>query len=186
MGSIGRRLEVLEAQVRAEVDSGASEEQDKRAWLLRARLRHNRARPYAVESVRDLIRLFRTQGVLSRMGEEDLINRILAWRPSIEGLTQRTAEREVALAAYSRELGTEHMSCPKAWLESFEAGEELRRRYEDIPERVLAGAYARILKAPKGEDEEQEALEECMRTLDNYGVTAELQERAIGPDIEEI
>ena len=81
--------------------------------------------PKAVLRARSLIALFRTQGKLEAMSADELIERILAWRPPVAGMSRVVAEREVAGAIFRGEPDTQDMVCPPRWRASFEAGREL-------------------------------------------------------------
>lgn len=161
-------MDRLEARFSETFTSAAAEEHEKQVWLARARICRNEAKPRDVRRARDLIGLFRTQGILSEMSAEELVDRIVSWRPMPEGGCSRTTvEREVALATYGQESGTGNMVCPTAWRESFVAGDELRERYSRVPNEMLASAELRW--APE-----------------SFGITEKLLKRAVGPDVGEI
>ena len=70
--------------------------------------------------------------------------------------------------------------CPEGWRESFEAGEELARRYEAIPDEVIARGYLELEEIPEEDEEEVARWKE--RYERSYGLTEELMATAIGPD----
>jgi hypothetical protein len=153
-------------------------------------VRRNWSRPKAVFHARDLIGLFRIQHILPEMSSSVLIERIVSWKPLPEdgqalASSRTTVEREVSLAIYNQEEGTESMVCPPAWREAFEAADELRRRYAAVPDETLAELFvaANDLTEGRGGDhlEEQLTAEFARR-----GITAELEKKALGPDAEEI
>jgi hypothetical protein len=79
-------------------------------WLGAARLRRREAlREGDADHARSLIALLRIRYLLPDMSAEELVDRILSWRP-VPVRTQ--VEREVGLAIHRREPGTEHMECP--------------------------------------------------------------------------
>ena len=182
MGSLERRLEALEAQRHY---SHYDIEGDKAQWLAGRRLERNRSMPEDVRHSRDAIRLYRTQNKLSDMSADELIERIVSWPPMRNDRSRSTAEREVALAIYYQEPGTENMVCPGRWRESLEAGDELRKKYGAIPDEVLAEGYVCLSEIKKAADEE--ALWEWSAYFQGvFGVSDELLRIAVGPDIDEI
>ncbi len=94
-------------------------------------------------------------------------------------------ERAVGLAIHNREAGTEGMKCPPAWRESFAAGDELREKYDAVPDEILAEYYARRERIEEGADE-QELERWAVRYEEWLGIPRELVERAVGPDVEAI
>lgn len=168
-GSLRRRLSSLEEQ--SETSRHVSDVSEKKRWLSKRRRDRRDQMPKEVWHARDLIGLFRRTGPhypphrLREMSAQDLADRILAWRPVPEdGCLRPAVEREVAV--YEEEEGLVHMACPPQWAESFDAGEELEAKYVNIPDSILAAGYARILKAPGVEEEQEEALE-FARTLES-------------------
>lgn len=183
-GRIEGRLRRLEEQAGRERRDGPEDrEREKERWLAQARFRRREAlKERDADHARSLIRLFRAQGILPGMGADELVGRVLAWRPEPDGGRSRAqVEREVALAIHEREPGTEGMACPRAWRESFARGDELAERYGAIPDEVLAEGYARLGRIA---EEDGEALEEwAARYEEPYGITGELVENAVGPDV---
>lgn len=170
MGNLDRRVARLEARSAGD----PNEEREKRQWFARAHLLRNRAIPDDVRHARGLIKLFRTQDTLSEMSAEELIDRIVSWRPlpggAVGGREVRwpAAEMEVARAIYNREPGMIDMVCPPEWRESFVAGDELYEKYVAVPDEVLAESWS------------FEDLDE------RFGITDELVGRTVGPDFERI
>jgi hypothetical protein len=184
MGSLEKRLNALEEQADREKRRGDPEE-EKRHWLLGARRRRREATSEEVRQARSLIGLFRIQHVLPEMSTDELIERIVSWRPVPEGGRSRTtAEREVGLAIYNQEEGTESMVCPPAWRESFEAADELHEKHNAIPEEVLAEAYVRLRQIGEGDEEGLGKWRACYE--EGFGISEELVRRAVGPDVDEI
>ncbi len=184
MGSLERRLERLEEQ--ADPKRGIrSEEYEKQRWLESARWLRNESMDENTRHARDLIRLFRTQGKLSGMGAEELVERIVSWAPvPPAGRSRTTAEREVALAIYNRDPGTESMACPPGWREAFVAADELREKHAAIPDEALAEGYVALGQIEEGDEEE--LREWSVRYEERFGITEELVRRAVGPDVDEI
>jgi hypothetical protein len=186
VGSLRRELERLRRQARPKrPTSSEAAELEKGYWLARRRVDRSWSTPEAVRHARSLIRLFRVQNILSEMSADELVERIVSWRPVPDGGWLRsTAEREVGLAIYNQEPGTENMVCSSRWRESFEAGDELREKYDAIPDAVLAEAYVRLGRVEEGDEE---ALAEwSARYEEAFGITDELVRKAIGLDVEEI
>ena len=188
MGGLGRRLERLEEQAGM---THAQSEHDppwmKENWLARARIRRNEMIDEDTRHARSLIRLFRTQNRLSQMSAEELVERIISWRPVPEGGRSRaTAEREVAYAIYNQEEGTENMVCPPGWREAFACGDELRGRYAAIPDEVLAEGWVRLREIEDGGGDAEEYDEWRDDYEERFGVTIELVENAIRLDAEGI
>ncbi len=189
-GGLDGRLRKLEEQA-GEEGRAVSEEQEKERWLRemgfeRARLEQEET-PADVVHTRDLIGLFRLQYLIPGMGTDELVDRILRWRPMPHGGRSRAAvEREVGLAIHRGEPGTEGMEIPSAWHESFAAGDELRERYETVPDEALAEYCVRQERieeaAGDGEDLESWAADR----EEGFGIPRDLEERAIGPDAAEI
>lgn len=129
----------------------------------------------------DLVRLLRTQG---RLGDttDELRARMLAWGSSPPDLGE--VEMELARTIYLREPATENMQCPPAWRDAFEAGDELRAAYADVPDGTLARWYAERLEAEA--EERDEVSQETADEAAGYGITDALMWRAIGPDAGEI
>jgi len=94
------------------------------------------------------------------------------WMREEEGPSWELVEREVALAIYRQEPGTENKVCPSLWRDSFVAGDEMRDRFLSVPDEAL-------VEMVKG-----------IRTLESLreeaGISEELVNRALGPDHEEI
>jgi hypothetical protein len=145
-------------------------------------MRRNETMDEDTRHARSLIRLFRTQNRLSRMSAEELVERIVSWRPVPEGGRSRvTAEREVAYAIYNQEEGTEQMVCSPEWREAFVAGEELRERYAIIPDEVLAEGWVRLREIEDSSGNEEECAEWRNDYQERFGITTELLEGAIDP-----
>lgn len=172
MGSLGRRVQRLE-KVRggprlgapATLASEAEKEREKRDWLARRQIWRNEKTSDDVKHARDLIRLFRAQNILSQTSARELTERIVSWRPLPEGGRSWTAtEREVALAIYNQEPGTESMGCPPEWRESFVAADEVRAKFAAMPDEVIAyeGGFGKDVR-------------------ETYGISEELEERVMGP-----
>jgi hypothetical protein len=187
--SLERRLRALEEQASLKRHDLSEDEPwwEKEIWLARAQIDRNQAMDENTRQARSLIRLFRTQNRLFRMSAEELIERIVSWRPVPDGGRSRaTAEREVALAIYNREADTENMVCPPGWRESFVCGDELRKRYMAIPEEVLAEGFIRLRDITDRGWDEEEYVEWHTIYEGRFGITAELVKSAIGPSVEEI
>jgi hypothetical protein len=93
---------------------------------------------------------------------------------------------EVMRAVYNRESGTQRMQLPGSWQETFEAGEELAQLFRSMPpETVASWIVERNARKDAGApDEELKQLDDkCLRP---YGISEELEQRALGPDVEEI
>lgn len=181
------RLRRLEERVGSPDQQPHTEDRERERWFLRARqLQRDALSERDADHARSLIRLFRTQGLLSGMNTGELADRVLAWCPLPEGgRSPGAVEREVALAIYRGEPGTEHMVCPARWCESFAAGDELRERYEAVPDEELAGAYAHLLRIEKGDEAGFEEWDARFR-YDLLGATDELGAAAVGPDFGEV
>jgi hypothetical protein len=182
MAGLERRLVRLEERT-ALKRREPSEEQRKRWWLETARVRriHENRNP-AEFSADDLIRLLRLQGELDGMTTEDLRARLLAWRPPIE---PQAIERVMARTICNQEPGTENMTCPPAWRESFARADELRERYAAVPDETLARWTVMQHELEEG-DSREEVAETIAAEGERFGITEELMLRAIGPDVEEI
>jgi hypothetical protein len=76
------------------------------------------------------------------------------------------------------------MVCPDRWRESFAAGDELREKYNAIPEEVLAEGYVRRGQIEEGSDEGM--AEWHARYEGAVGITDELVSKAVGPDVDEV
>jgi hypothetical protein len=158
-----------------------SEEERKQHWLAGARARRGQelGRGGAWQ-VKDVVRLLR--GRREATTTEELREQLLAWRPPHD---ENLVEREMALAIYLKEPGTENMACPEEWRDSFDAGAELLRRYEAIPDEVLAKGYLELGHIEEGEEEE-DFFRWKERYEDPYGITDHLVEAACGPDAVEV
>ncbi len=180
MGSLERRLERLEEK-NDEPRRKFSEEERKQHWLAvtRARWGQELGRGGAWQ-VKDVVRLLRRRREATTT--EELREQLLAWRPPHD---RNLLERELARAIYSKEPGTENMACPEEWRDSFDAGAELLRRYEDIPDEVLAKGYLELRHIEEGEEEE-DFFRWKERYEDPYGITDHLVEAACGPDAVEV
>ena len=181
MGSLDRRLKRLEEQ-----DSMARARTEheppwiKENWLARAQINRNQAMDENTKHARSLIRLFRTQNRLSQMSAEQLVERIVSWRPVPEGGRSRfVAEREVAYAIYRQQEGTQHMVCPPEWPQALACGEELRERYAAIPEEVLAEGWIRLREIEDGGGDAEEYAQWRDDYEERFGITVELVENAI-------
>jgi hypothetical protein len=181
MGRLDRRFEHLEERLGA---PEPPEEVRKHRWLERAhyRGRHDLSDWNAgYGKVRDILRLLQGQGRLGRTAEE-VLGQLLAWRPPHD---PAAFERELAKFIYHEEEGTENMVCPPEWREAFSAADELREKHAAIP----VETYAQMLVAAHDLEEEGD-LDEVGELLDTelgrWGITAELEMRAIGPDVEGI
>ncbi len=185
--SISRRLDRLEEQAGLSNRHTYSEEYEKEPWLARRRIDLQRTSVSEdTRHARDLIGLFRIQNILSEMSADELIERIVSWQPVPDaGRPRSTAEREVALAIYSQEPGTENMVCPDRWRESLEAGDELREKHTAIPDEVLAEGYMRLGSILE-EGGEEELAKWRVRYEEAFGITQDLLRRAVGPDVDEI
>lgn len=177
MGDLTRRLERLEGRhlLRAPVPPRPLTEQDRRArWLARAKLRRHDA-TYSREENQagDVFRLLRLQGRIPETAEE-LHAQLLAWRPPLDA---RAVERVLARTIYEREEGTAGMACPQEWRESFEAAEVLLERCLAAPDETLAEVLV-AAEEWRGEDAHE--------GLQALGITPELAEWAVGPDLDEI
>lgn len=196
MGSVRRRLEALERRrplaKSPAIQPPVNGEDAKERWLADARMRRFDATySRAEERVRDLLRLFRSQGNLADLRTtEDLRDRLLVWRPPLEA---RAVERVLARAIYDREEGLEGMVCPPEWSEAFEAAEELRERYMDASDEVdlaqlLVASHRLRSQEEEGDEEDKWASLEEWHTAERerLGITDELLREAVGPDSEEI
>jgi hypothetical protein len=135
MAGLERRLERLEELANSK---RPTEEYEMEHCLLRARIDRNHSMDSGARHARSLIRLFRYQGMLSGMSADELIERIVSWRPVPDGGWLRsTAEREVAPAIYNQEPGRENMACPSRWCESLLAGVELCAKVAAIPDQEI-------------------------------------------------
>jgi hypothetical protein len=93
---------------------------------------------------------------------------------------------EVMRSVWREEEGLEGMGLPGEWRETFEAGAHLRRLFGAMPPETVA-----LWIAERGAREKEGATDEEVRRLDDsyavpYGITVELEERAVGPDRGEI
>lgn len=183
MGSLERRLERLEEKEEKndEPRREFSEEERKQHWLAVARARRNQelGRGGAWQ-VKDIVRLLRKRREATTT--EELREQLLAWRPPHD---HNLLERELARAIYLKEPGTENMACPEEWRDSFDAGAELLRRYEAIPDEVLAKGYLELRHIEESEKEE-DFFRWKERYEDPYGITDHLVEAACGPDAVEV
>lgn len=182
-GGLDGRLRKLED--RADPERYAlSEEQEKEQWLLRARFERVRLAGENADArhARSLIGLFRVQHFLPGMGVDELVGRILDWRPLPAGGRSRVAvEREVALAIHRGKPGTESMACPPRWRTSFAAGDELRKRWLAISDEDLAEYYLRRERIEEEGDEEE--LERWAADYEEgLGIPRGLEEEFVGPD----
>lgn len=179
------RLRKLEEQAGKE-KRGLTEEQEKERWLLRMRFERGRLEqeetPADVVHARGLMGLFRVQYLLPGMGVDELIDRILRWNPvPAGGRSRATVEREVGLAIHRGEPGTEGMACPLKWRTSFAAGDELRRRWDAVPDEDLAEYYVRRERIEEEGDEEE--LERWAADYEErLGIPRGLEEEFVGPD----
>lgn len=182
-GGIEGRLRRLEERAGPEPHA-RREEQEKEQWLSEAGFRRREALAEGdADHARSLIGLFRVQDILPGMSTDELVGRILSWRPIPEGGRSRAqVEREVALAIHRKEQGMEGMECPPAWRESFARGGELRERHEAIPDEVLAEGYVRLGRIEEEGNDEEELRGWAARHEEPFGITAELVEGAVGPD----
>jgi hypothetical protein len=189
VGNLVKRLRALEEQASLKRHDHSEDESwwERESWFARARIGRNQAMDEDTRQARSLIRLFRTQNRLSQMSTEELVERIVSWRPVPDGGRSRaTAEREVAMAIYNREEDTENMVCPPEWRESFVCGNELRERYAAIPDEVLAEGFIRLREITDRGWDEEEYAEWHANYEGRFGITAELVKSAIGPGVEEI
>lgn len=184
MARLDRRLQALEEQAGLrESHTYSPDGGEFQRWQARARLDRQKRTDAGRTRCRDLICLFRTQHILQNMSAEDVIRRILDWQPPLEDLTHSLVEREVARAIFAKEPGTEDMMCPECWRESLEAGAELLKRYQAIPDHELAEWWSRTA-VDHSDEKAVEGWYEALAT--RYGITDELCMRAIGPDADEI
>jgi hypothetical protein len=181
LGSVRRRIERLEERRGRALDPGPAQLEEarrKRGWRgLAAGRRRDATHSRDEHQALDIFRLWRLQGRLPSSTEE-LLARIGEWRP-------RPPEKHAAARAIYRlvrdgEEGTEGMTCPPEWQESFEAAEDLAERYAAIPDEVLAAARV-------GDEEgADDVTERRNAVLAEYGITDELILKALGPDRDEI
>jgi hypothetical protein len=183
MGRMRRRLERLEERngkrgghdprpgPRAVVDP----EEDKRRWLESRRgMRDDVVLIEEIRAIRWALEyLHLSAAKLEYLSYEEAVEAVFELtRSRTPEAPRELIEREVALAIYRREAGTENMVCPPAWRESFVAGDEIRERFMGIP------------------DEEHVDVMKGVKTLDSvreeHGISEELVKRAVGPDHDEI
>ncbi len=184
------------------------EEEHKRRWLENARIRgDNIVRTKHVAEVRRAIGRLHTTGALYptkrpsakliELTYEEAVEEVLEltrpkdWMIDEEGPSRGLVEREVALAIYRQQEGTERMACPPEWRESFVVGDELRERYMNIPDEELAKEVA-WLKSRSDEELGEIAAGKAKISHQSQffreaaGITDELQRKALGPDHERI
>lgn len=178
MGSLERRLEALEARVKPPRPPAPprplTEEERKARWLVDAKRRRFRDTHSGAEAaVRDLIALLSTRSELH--GDlRHVRRRLAAWRPPLSGTA---IARVTARRAYDGELPSPDARCPPEWREAFTAAEELLERYLAAPDETLAEV---LVAAEEG------CGEDAHERLESLGITPELAERAVGPDLAEI
>lgn len=188
MAGLEKRLRRLEERASPAHDHRDDERSwEKENWLARGRIRRREMVDGDTRHARSLIRLFRAQGRLSQMSADELVERIVSWRPVPEGGRSRfAAEREVAYAIYNQEEDTENMVCPPEWREAFVAGAELRERYMAIPDEVLAEGWIRLREIKDGGGDGEEYVEWRNDYQERFGITIELVENALRLDAEGI
>lgn len=182
MGSLERRLERLEGRVRLlrtpAPPRPLTEDGRKERWLAGAKVcRHQDTHSGDEAYVRDVIALLAPRGELD--GDLQHVRRCLAaWRPP---LSETAIERVSARMAYDGDLPVE---CPQEWQEAFAAGEDLLARYLAVPVETLAEVLVALNEAAgEGGDVPEDA---AARELEPLGITQELAERAVGPDLSKI
>jgi len=169
MGDLERRLLRLEGKNPGRTPE--VEEADKRHWLATARARRNHENRNRDEfHAHDIFRVLRLQGRLGATTEE-VRSQLRSWQPPP---SERAVERVLARAIYEQEDGTEGMACSPEWRGAFVATDELRERYERVPDETLAWWVATKSEA------------EIAREAEVYGITEDLIRRAMGPDLKEI
>lgn len=180
MGSLERRLARLEERPLLRIPDQRSsrrltETEREQLWLADARVRRFRDTHSTSEAlVRGVIALLVPRGELEGT-ITDVRRRLGAWRPP---LPKTAIERVSARAAYDGELpGVE---CPPEWRESFEAAGELLELWLDVPDETLAEA---LVTLHEGREEEANASVRLRERLEPLGITLELAEKAVGPDL---
>jgi len=124
---------------------------------------------------------------------EALIERIMAEPHDVSGYCQPSEIRsrsvvtwEVMRSVWREEEGMEALELPSEWCEAFEAGAQLRRLFGAIPPETVA-----LWIVERRRQRERGATEEELKQLDTsclvpHGITEELEERAVGPDADEM
>ena len=189
MGSVNRRrLERLEQQRSPqpahEPMKPMSEAQEKERWLVSAKTRRiHENRDPGEQHVRGIIKLLLPRGEFDGMDLEEFRDRLRAWRPPLD---ESAIERITARMSYYRQPPATDMACPPEWHESFEAADELRERYLAVPPETLAGIFVAASDLQKGESKDGRVEEQLADELESWGITAELEREAVGPDSDEI
>jgi hypothetical protein len=194
MGSLNRRVKWLRDRTPS-LGRVLSEEEQRHAWMVRTKQSLSERMPEAVKEVRARIREVLGDddlGHRATMSADELIERLLDWQPKtpkagvLPTPPRTTVECEVYRAIYHGESGTEGMIIPAEWSASFEAGQELRRRYGAVPPQTFAlWLYERIkLMRAGGTTDELERLDRSH--CDQVGITTTLEDLAAGPDHETI
>ena len=134
MGSLDKRLERLEEQ--ASVKEG-TEESVIQQWLATARCRqnHDLGRGEAWQA-RDVVKyLRRRRERFNITTTEEFWEKARAFPPPRD---PHLIIWFVCRSIYFQEEGAEDFEIPEEWQETFEAGTELLRRYEAVPDEVIA------------------------------------------------
>jgi hypothetical protein len=182
LGSLRRRLSRLEEDSRwAEV---VREREARREWVRSCEDLHAETTPQDALSARAAIRRLRQDGRLQEMDSAELVELIA----SQGTLSPNIVRLEVMRAIHNREPSMLHMKLPSEWCEAFEAGAQLRRLSGAMPPETAALCIAEraSLGRREGGATEEELKQLDTRYLEPHGITEELEERAVGPDADQI
>jgi hypothetical protein len=188
VGSVRRRLEALERKRLPETvrkpAKPRTEEQKKEDWLRHAKARRFMNRPYRDDwHVEDLIRLLLRRGNFDGMDLEGFRGRLRQWRPPVD---EAAIDRVTAWMAHEGLPPATDMECPPVFRESFEAAATLRERIVAVPPEDLAEVFVALHDAEEGARDPEHAEELLCALEERWGLDAELQDKAIGPDAEEV
>lgn len=132
--------------------------------------------------MRGVVKLLLPRGDFDGVGLEGFRDRLRAWRPPLD---ERTIERITARMAYYGQPPAAGMACPPEWREAFEAADELRERYLAVPPETLAGIFVAAHDLEKGASNGR-VEEDMAAELARWGITADLERKAVGPDSDEV
>jgi hypothetical protein len=182
----------LEERTRPAQKRPRSEEERFTDWQADAAITRRDATPKCAFHARSMIRWLAMIGKLPANAEA-LIERIMAEPHDVSGYRQPPETRsrsvvtwEVMRSVWREEEGMEPVELSSEWYEAFEAGEELRRLFGAIPPETVA-----LWIVERRRQRERGATDEELKHLDAsclvpHGITEELEERAVGPDADEV
>jgi hypothetical protein len=186
------RLRRLEA--RGEGPPQRSEAERRSYWEARQKISRNEQTPPDVKHARSMIALFRLQGYLSKWTAAELIEAVVS-RPhdaagvgsEVEGRSLSLIESEVWRAVHDGGPDVEHLAgeLPPEWADALAAADEWRERLTSMPIADLARwqvEHGALVERGASTDE---IIEHAAERMGPFGISEELMERVMGPDVAE-